>query len=131
MDILKTEQPMFPKELTWPADMIRFGTDTLSSFAPFPQNAPHAASDPTVENRKRPLMAMFEILRPSLYQLQQESIPYKKRFAMQMAPGTSLRVTNETVQGEKRSGHSRQAKRDPESISLLPFPHRDSVVMSA
>ncbi len=65
MGFHKTKLPMFPKELIWPAEMIPFATDSLSPFA-FPQNAAQTGSDPAVKDRKRPLMAMFEVFKPSL-----------------------------------------------------------------
>lgn len=46
--------------------MIHIATDTLGTLAAFPQDAAQATSDPSVECRKRPLMAVFEILKPSL-----------------------------------------------------------------
>ena len=66
MGIHKTEKPMFPKEFIWPAKMIHIATDTLRTLAAFPQDAAQATPDPAVKRRKRPLMAVFEILKPSL-----------------------------------------------------------------
>src|SRR3990172_100534 len=66
MGLHKTKQPMFPKEFIWPAKMIHIATDTLRPLAAFPQNAAQATSNPPIKRRKRPLMAMFEILKPSL-----------------------------------------------------------------
>ena len=66
MGIHKTEKPIFLKELIWPAKMIHIATDTLRTFAAFPQDAAQATSDPAVKRRERPLMAVFEILKPSL-----------------------------------------------------------------
>src|SRR5512143_3271888 len=62
----KTEKPMFPKEFIWPANMIDIATDTLRTLAAFPQDAAQAPPDPAVKRRKRPLMAVFEILKPPL-----------------------------------------------------------------
>ena len=66
MGLHKTEKPMFPKEFIWPAKMIHIATDTLRPFAAFPQYAAQSPPNPSVERRIRPLMAMFEILKPSL-----------------------------------------------------------------
>lgn len=65
MGVLKIKQPKLLKEFIWPTKMIRLTTDTFGPFAAFPQDAAQAASDPTVQHRKRPLMAMLEILKPS------------------------------------------------------------------
>jgi hypothetical protein len=46
--------------------MIHIATDTLGTLAAFPQDAAQATPDPAVKRRKRPLMAVFEILKPSL-----------------------------------------------------------------
>ena len=66
MGVHKTEKPIFPKEFIWPAKMIHIATDTLGTLAAFPQDAAQASPDPAVKRRKRPLMAVFEILKPSL-----------------------------------------------------------------
>ena len=66
MGIHKTEKPMFSKEFIWPAKMIHIATDALGTLAAFPQDAAQATPDPSVECRKRPLMAVFEVLKPSL-----------------------------------------------------------------
>jgi alanyl-tRNA synthetase len=65
MGIHKTEKPIFPKEFIWPAKMIHIATDTLGPLAALPQNAAQATSDPAIKRRKRPLMAVLEILKPS------------------------------------------------------------------
>lgn len=66
MGIHKTEKPIFPKEFIWPAKMIPIATDTLRPFTAFPQDAAQSTSDPAIKQRKRPLLAMLEILKPSL-----------------------------------------------------------------
>src|SRR3990172_3998877 len=66
MGIHKTEKPIFQKEFIWPAKMIQITTDTFRTLAAFPQDAAQATSDPAVKRWKRPLMAMLEILKPSL-----------------------------------------------------------------
>jgi len=66
MGVLKTKQPKLLKEFIWPAKMIHIATDTFDPFAAFPQDAAQATSDPSVQHRKRPLMAMLEILKPTL-----------------------------------------------------------------
>jgi len=66
MGVHKTEKPIFPKEFIWPAKMIPIATDTLGTLAAFPQDVAQASPDPAVKRRKRPLMAVFEILKPSL-----------------------------------------------------------------
>ena len=66
MGLHKTEKPMFPKEFIWPAKMIHIATDTLKPLTALSQYAAQATSDPSVECRKRPLIAVFEILKPAL-----------------------------------------------------------------
>jgi len=66
MGLHKTEKPMFPKEFIWPTKMIHIATDTLRPLTALSQYAAQATSDPSVECRKRPLIAVFEILKPAL-----------------------------------------------------------------
>ena len=66
MGLHKTEKPMFPKEFIWPTKMIHIATNTLSPLTALSQYAAQATSDPSVECRKRPLIAVFEILKPAL-----------------------------------------------------------------
>src|SRR4030042_3926576 len=66
MGIQKRKQPKLLKEFIWPAKMIHIATDALRPLAAFPQYAAQASPGPAVKRRKRPLMAMFEIFKPSL-----------------------------------------------------------------
>jgi len=65
MGILKTKQPKLLKEFIRPAKMIHFATDPFDPFAAFPQDAAQSASNPTIQYRKRPLVAVLEILKPA------------------------------------------------------------------
>ena len=66
MGFHKTEKPMFPKEFVWPAKMIHIATDTLGTLVAVPQYAAQTTSDPSVKCWKRLLIAVFEILKPTL-----------------------------------------------------------------
>jgi len=66
MGLHKTEQPMFPKEFVWPTKMIHIATDTRGTLVAVPQYAPQTTSDPAIKCWKRLLIAVFEILKPTL-----------------------------------------------------------------
>lgn len=65
MGVLKTKQPKLLKEFIRPTKMIHLAADALCPFAAFPQDAAQSPPDPSVQHRKRPLVAVLEIFKPA------------------------------------------------------------------